>query len=149
MKVFIGADHAGFAVKEKIKQYLNSKKIEFVDLGAFSTDSVDYPDYAFKVAKKVASDKNSKGILICGSGTGMVIAANKVKGIRAVAAYDSYTAKMSRQDNDANVLTLRGRFFPWEKTRNIISVWLNTGFSGKKRHNARVAKITRFERQPK
>ena len=141
MKIYLGSDHAGYAVKEKIKTYLKSKKVSFKDLGTYSTKPVDYPDYAFKVAKKVAKDKNSKGILVCGTGTGMVIAANKVKGIRAVAAYDAYSAKMSRHDNNANVLALRGRFFAFSKIQKIIDVWLKTRFSGESRHKQRILKI--------
>lgn len=116
----LASDHAGLRLKEKVKKYLARKKIEYEDLGTKSFKSVDYPDYALKVAEKVAKNKNTRGILICGTGTGMTIAANKVKGIRAVAAYDAYSAKMSRIDNDTNVLGLRGRFFPFEKIKKII-----------------------------
>jgi len=134
-------------MKEKVKEYLRRKKIEYEDLGTESLKSVDYPDYAIKVAEKVTKNKNTRGILICGTGTGMAIAANKVKGIRAVAAYDAYSAKMSRIDNDTNVLGLRGRFFPFEKIKKIITVWLNTPFSGEKRHKKRIKKIADYERQ--
>lgn len=147
MKVIIASDHAGFKLKEKIKKYLERKKIEFEDFGTDSLQSVDYPDYAIKVAREVAKDKDSRGILICGTGAGMTIAANKVKGIRAVAAYDAYSAKMSRIDNDTNVLGLRGRFFPYEKVKKIISVWLNTQFGGMERHKRRIKKIADYERK--
>lgn len=147
MKVIIASDHAGFKLKEKIKKYLERKKIEFEDFGTDSLQSVDYPDYAIKVAREVAKDKGSRGILICGTGAGMTIAANKVKGIRAVAAYDAYSAKMSRIDNDTNVLGLRGRFFPYEKVKKIISVWLNTQFGGMERHKRRIKKIADYERK--
>jgi len=147
MRVIIASDHAGFRMKEKVKEYLRRKKIEYEDLGTESLKSVDYPDYAIKVAEKVTKNKNTRGILICGTGTGMAIAANKVKGIRAVAAYDAYSAKMSRIDNDTNVLGLRGRFFPFEKIKKIITVWLNTPFSGEKRHKKRIKKIADYERQ--
>ncbi len=147
MKVIIASDHAGYKLKEKIKHYLERKKIEYRDLGTNSLDSVDYPDFAIKVAEEVVEDKNSRGILVCGTGTGMTIAANKVKGIRAVAAYDSYSAKMSRVDNDSNVLGLRGRFFPFERIKKIINVWLNTPFSGKSRHRQRIKKIADYERK--
>jgi len=132
MKVIIASDHAGYRQKERIKKYLKRKKIEFVDLGTDSLETVDYPDYALKVAEKVAKNKDYRGILVCGTGTGMTIAANKVKGIRAVAAYDAYSAKMSRIDNDTNILGLRGRFFPLEKSKKIIAVWLNTPLVEKK-----------------
>lgn len=144
-KIYIGADHAGFGLKEKLKKYFTDKKLSYEDFGTGSPEPVDYPDFAIAVAKNVAKEKDSRGILICGTGTGMVIAANKVKGIRAVAAYDKYSAKMSRNDNDANVLCLRGRFFPFEKIKEIVSVWLKTPFSGEVRHQRRINKIKRFE----
>lgn len=147
MRVILASDHAGLRLKEKVKKYLARKKIEYEDLGTESFKSVDYPDYALKVAEKVAKNKNTKGILVCGTGTGMTIAANKVKGIRAVAAYDAYSAKMSRIDNDTNVLGLRGRFFPFEKIKKIITVWLDTPFSGEKRHKRRIKKIGDYERK--
>jgi len=147
MEVIIASDHAGFKLKEKIKKYLEIQDIEYRDLGTDSLDSVDYPDYALKVAEHVTKNKNRRGILVCGTGTGMTIAANKVKGIRAVAAYDVYSAKMSRVDNDSNVLGLRGRFFPYQKVKKIINVWLNTPFSGKQRHKRRIKKISDYERK--
>ncbi len=145
MRVILASDHAGLRLKEKVKKYLARKKIEYEDLGTESFTSVDYPDYALKVAEKVAKNKNTRGILICGTGTGMTVAANKVKGIRAVAAYDAYSAKMSRRDNDTNVLGLRGRFFSLEKIKKIITVWLDTPFSGEKRHKRRIKKIIDYE----
>jgi ribose 5-phosphate isomerase B len=147
MRVILASDHAGLRLKEKVKKYLARKKIEYEDLGTKSFKSVDYPDYALKVAEKVAKNKNTRGILVCGTGTGMTIAANKVKGIRAVAAYDAYSAKMSRIDNDTNVLGLRGQFFPFEKIKKIITVWLDTPFSGEKRHKRRIKKIGDYERK--
>jgi ribose 5-phosphate isomerase B len=147
MRVIIASDHAGLRLKEKVKRYLERRKIEYEDLGTESFTSVDYPDYALKVTEKVVKNKNTRGILICGTGTGMTIAANKVKGIRAVAAYDAYSAKMSRIDNDTNVLGLRGRFFPFEKIRKIITVWLDTPFSGEIRHKRRIKKIADYERK--
>jgi len=143
-KIYLGSDHAGFRLKEKIKKYLEKNNLDYEDLGTNSIERVDYPDYAKKVSKKVVSDKDSRGILICGTGTGMVIAANKIKGIRAVAAYDSYSAKMSRLDNDTNVLALRGRFFSFDKTKKIISVWLKTSFSKKERHKRRIKEIEKI-----
>jgi ribose 5-phosphate isomerase B len=145
LKIIIASDHAGFKLKERIKHYLERKKIEYSDLGTDSLDSVDYPDFAIKVAEEVVKDKNSRGILVCGTGTGMTIAANKVRGARAVAAYDGYSAKMSRVDNDTNVLGLRGRFFPFEKIKKIINIWLNTPFSGESRHKQRIKKIADYE----
>jgi ribose 5-phosphate isomerase B len=147
MEVIIASDHAGFKLKEKIKKYLEIKNMEYKDLGANSLESVDYPDYALEVAKQVAQKKDRRGILICGTGTGMTIVANKVKGIRAVAAYDVYSAKMSRIDNDTNVLGLRGRYFPYEKVKKIINVWLNTPFSGEQKHKRRLKKISVLEKK--
>ncbi len=147
MRVILASDHAGLRLKEKVKKYLARKKIEYEDLGTESFTSVDYPDYALKVSEKVAKNKNTRGILVCGTGTGMTIVANKVKGIRAVAAYDAYSAKMSRIDNDTNILGLRGRFFSLEKIKKIITVWLDTPFSGEKRHKRRIKKIGDYERK--
>jgi|SRR3989344_7133838 len=147
MKILIASDHAGFKLKDKIKDFLNKKAINYEDLGAYGEDlNDDYPDYAFKVAERVSKEKNSKGILICGSGTGMVIAANKVKGVRAVLAYDSYSAKMASQDNDVNILCLRGKFFAPENAKKIVSTWIKTSFSNKSRHKRRIKKISDYEK---
>lgn len=145
-KIIIGSDHAGFKLKERLKKHLDGEKISYEDVGTHSLKSSDYPDYAVKVARKVVKDKRNGGILICGTGTGMVIAANKIKGIRAVAAYDDYSARMSRHDNDANVLGLRGRLFPYKKIEKIVSIWLKTPFSAEKRHKRRLEKINRIKR---
>ena len=144
VNVIIGSDHAGFRAKEMLKRFLSKKKIPYEDVGTDSEKSVDYPDYAAKVAKKVAKSRNTKGILVCGSGVGMIIAANKVKGIRAVGAYDTYTARMSRLHNDTNVLGLRGRQFSFEKTKRIVDAWLKTPFSKEPRHKRRNRKIDRI-----
>ena len=141
MKIILGSDHAGYKVKEKIKKLLGKYKIEYEDIGTNSEKPVDYPAYAKKAAKKVAKNKDRMAILVCGTGTGMTIAANKIKGIRAVAAYDEYSAKMSRKDNDANVLGLRGRNFPYTKIEKIVKMWLQTPFSGNKRHKRRISKL--------
>ena len=145
--IIIGSDHAGFNIKEKLKKVLTKKKISFLDIGAYSSKKTDdYPDYAEKLAEAVVRDKKNKGILVYSTGTGMVIAANKIKGSRAVSAYDSYTAKMSRADNDSNILCLRSKGFSFEKTKKIVSVWLNTKFSGKARHKRRIEKIVTLEK---
>ena len=147
VKVFLASDHAGFDVKEKVKKFLDRKNISYHDLGPSENISRDdYPDYASKVASRIARNKDYRGILVCGSGVGMCIAANKVKGIRAVAAYDKYTAQFSRLDNDANVLCLRGRKFSFHKTKKIISIWLNTKFSNEERHIRRIRKIEELEK---
>lgn len=144
-KIYIGSDHAGFDFKEKLKSFIIKKGFETEDLSPLYDKSDDYPDHAFKVAGKVSETPDSKGILICGTGSGMVIAANKVKGIRAVEAYDPYSAKMSRVDNNANVLCLREREFSLPKTKKIIDIWLNTPFSGEERHKRRIEKIREYE----
>jgi len=145
MRLYIGSDHAGYKLKENLKKWLEKKNIKYEDLGANSLDSKDdYPDYAKKVAKVVAKDKNAKGILICGSGIGIAMAANKVKGIRAVPAHDAYSAKVSRADNDSNILCLRGRNFPLKTNLNITNIWPNTPFSAKARHKRRITKLNRM-----
>jgi len=145
MKVFIGADHAGFALKEKIKAYLTELKVPYVDCGNERLEPADdYTDYASQVAKKVART-NSRGILICNSGVGMSIAANKVKGIRAVNAYFPKLAKASRQDNDSNVLCLGQGFLTEQEARKIVSAWLNAKFSPFPRYKRRLRKITKIE----
>ncbi len=141
MKVAIGADHAGFKLKEIIINYLKRKKIDFKDYGTYSEESVDYPDYAYPVARAVANKEFDRGILICGSGVGVTITANKVKGIRAVNAYDTYTAKQSREHGDCNVLTLAGKKLTRAKGTKIVDVWLKTKFSGEERHLRRLKKI--------
>ncbi len=143
--VYLGADHAGFDVKEEIKKFLDKKRIKYEDLSKEYDGRDDYPDHAFRVAGEVAKHKGSMGILICGTGTGMTIAANKVKGIRAVAAYDAYTAEMSRRHNDSNILGLRGREFPIKKIKEIVEIWLTTEFSGEERHDRRIRKIHLYE----
>lgn len=145
-KVYLGADHAGFELKEKIKWFLEKKGIICEDVGTFDGEkSVDYPDFAFKLGERVAEEKDAKGILVCGAGIGMSIAANKVKGIRAALVYDDYGAKMSRQHNDANVICLRGRDFPASKALKLLWAWLNEEFGGEERHARRVGKIKEYE----
>lgn len=143
MKIAIGSDHAGFKLKEIVANYLKRKKIEFKDLGTYSFESVDYPDYAYPVAESVAKGEFDLGILICGSGVGMCITANKVKGIRAVLAHDTYTAKQSREHGNCNVLCLAGKKLTKAKGTKIVNVWLNTEFSGEERHLRRIRKIER------
>lgn len=141
--IYLGADHAGYKLKEEVKKFLESSGLKYEDMGTDSESPVDYPDYAFSVARKVVGEENSRGILICGTGTGMAIAANRVKGVRAVAAYDSYSAKMARVDNDSNVLTLRGKDFDFGKVKEILNIWLETGFAKATRHERRIRKLDR------
>ena len=139
-KIFISSDHAGFKLKETIKDYLRNKKIKFEDLGPMNDASVDYPDYAHKVAKKVKLNKSNVGILVCGSGTGMNIAANKHKNIRAAQCFNPKSTKLSRLHNDANIITLGSRLITKKNALKFISVFLNTKFDGG-RHLKRVKKI--------
>ena len=146
-KVYLGSDHAGFDVKEIIKKILKDKNFIFEDLGTNNKKSVDYPDFAEKVGKRVLKDKKSFGILICGSGAGMQISANKINGIRAVFCYDKYSAEMARRDNNANVLTLRARNFSVKKYEEIVETFLITEFSNLPRHRRRIMKIERIEKK--
>ena len=138
--IFISSDHAGFKLKEVIKDYLNKKKIKFQDLGPNDDSRVDYPDYAHKVARKVKLNKSNIGILVCGSGTGMNIAANKHKKIRAAQCFNLKSTKLSRLHNDANIITLGSRLITKKNALKFVSVFLNTKFNGG-RHLKRVKKI--------
>jgi len=139
-KIFISSDHAGFKLKEIIKIYLSKKKLSFQDLGPNNGNKVDYPDYAHKVAKKVNINKNNVGILVCGSGTGMNIAANKHKNIRAAQCFNLKSTKLSRLHNDANIITLGARLITKKNALKFVDVFLNTKFDGG-RHIKRVKKI--------
>jgi ribose 5-phosphate isomerase B len=140
MKVAIGADHAGFEEKEKVKQVLDKIGVEYVDFGTNSSDSVDYPDYAKKVGEAVAKGEVEQGILVCGSGTGMAISANKVHGVRAAVAWNEDIARLARQHNNANVIALAGRFISEEENEKILKAWFDAEFEGG-RHARRVEKI--------
>jgi ribose 5-phosphate isomerase B len=144
--IALGADHAGFELKEALKAWLIDQSYQVLDYGTHSTDSVDYPDYAAQVADAVADQKVDRGVLVCGTGIGMTIAANKVAGVRAALCSDLYTARMSREHNDANVLTLGGRLMSPEMAVDILRMWLAANFAGG-RHLRRVDKIAEIERQ--
>lgn len=144
MKIAIAADHAGFEEKEKVKKTLDELGVDYTDMGTNSPDSVDYPDYARKVGEAVVKGDFDKGILVCGSGTGMAIAANKVPGIRAAVAWNEEIARLSRQHNNANVLSLAARFIPDGEQAKIVKAWLETDFEGG-RHERRVEKIEQIE----
>ena len=139
-KIYISSDHAGFKLKESIKDYLSKKKINFQDLGPNNNDRVDYPDFAHKVARKVKTNKKNVGILVCGSGMGMSIAANRHKNIRAAQCFNLKSTKLSRMHNDANIITLGSRLLSKKNALNCISVFLNTKFEGG-RHTKRINKI--------
>jgi len=143
MKYFIGTDHAGFEVKPFVIEYLKKKGIEVEDLGTYSSESVDYPDYAHKVAEAVLANPGTMGILICGSGIGMSLAANKHKGIRAALCHDHYTASMARRHNNANILCFGARIVGKGEIESILEGWLNSEFEGG-RHQRRVEKIDNF-----
>lgn len=144
MKIALASDHAGYQEKEKLKPLLNDLGIEFDDLGSASEESVDYPDYAKKVAEEVAAGKAEQGLLVCGSGTGMAIAANKVPGVRAAVGWSEETARLARQHNDANVLAIGARTTPEAEIPKIVKAWFDAKFDGG-RHADRVAKITEIE----
>ena len=139
-KIFISSDHAGFKLKEEIKSHLLKKKLSFQDLGPFNDDRVDYPDYAHKVARKVKANKSNVGILICGSGMGMNIAANRHKNIRAAQCFNLKSTKLSRLHNDANIITLGSRLLNKKLALSCVNIFLNTKFEGG-RHSKRIKKI--------
>ncbi len=144
MKVAIGSDHRGYTLKEQLKNAFTPQKIEFTDYGAKSTESCDYTDFAFPVAEAVANGSAERGILICSSGNGMLIAANKVKGVRAAIAFTPEMARLSRLHNDANVLAIPADYLDTQLVPKIVKVWLETPFEGG-RHERRVNKIKEYE----
>ncbi|WP_376791390.1 ribose 5-phosphate isomerase B [Thermoflexus sp.] len=144
MRIAIGADHAGYALKETLAAYLRERGIEVIDFGTHGPDSVDYPDYARPVAEVVARGEADFGVLICGTGIGMSITANKVPGIRAAAVSDVYSARMSRAHNNANILCLGGRVVGPGLAIEILETWLRTPFEGG-RHQRRLEKIHQIE----
>ena len=146
MKIAIAADHAGYQEKEQLKPLLTELGIQFEDLGTVSPESVDYPDYARKVADKVASGEADQGLLVCGSGTGMAIAANKVPGVRAAVAWNEEVARLAREHNDANVLSLAARCTPFNEIDKIVRAWFAANFDGG-RHSRRVDKIREIEKE--
>ena len=139
-RIFISSDHAGFKLKEAVKLYLSKKKIAFEDLGPHNDDRVDYPDFAHKLAKRVKINKNNVGILICGSGMGMNIVANRHVNIRAAQCFNLKSTKLSRLHNDANIITLGSRLLTKKNALNFVDVFLNTKFEGG-RHSKRIKKI--------
>ncbi len=144
--IAIGSDHGGFHLKEKVKAYLMEKGYKVLDMGTESEASVDYPDYAEKVAKAVQAGEVDLGILICGTGIGMAITANKIPGVRAAVVHDAYTAEMSRRHNNANVITFGGRVVGLGVAFSIVDAWLRNRFEGG-RHARRLGKIEALESQ--
>jgi len=139
-KISLSSDHAGFKLKESIKKFLIKKKIKVIDLGPKSTDSVDYPDYAKKVARNIITKKSDMGILVCGSGIGMAMSANKFKKIRAAVCYNKASTRLSRQHNNANIIALGARLTKRTNAIKLVNVFLSTKFEGG-RHLRRVRKV--------
>ena len=139
-KIFLSSDHAGFNLKESIKKFLIKKKIRVIDLGPKNNKSVDYPDYAKRVARNVSSKKSNIGILVCGSGTGMAMSANKFKKIRAAVCYNKASTRLSRQHNNANIMALGARLTKKSDVMKLVNIFLNTKFEGG-RHFRRVNKV--------
>lgn len=145
MKIAVASDHAGYSAKQEIVAYLNEKGYTAIDLGTYSLDSCDYPDYALKCANEVVSGRADFGILICGTGIGMAICANKVKGIRCANCSDEFSTRMTREHNDANMLALGARVISVEKMKQLVDIFLSTPFSNEEKHIKRIAKITKAE----
>ena len=147
MKISIASDHGGFELKSRVIEILKKRKIEVEDLGNESaTESVDYPDYAIRVAAMVSQEQVDAGLLICGTGIGMCIAANKFKGVRAAVVSDTYSAKMAKEHNNANILCIGGRVVESAKAEAILTAWLDAKFEGG-RHDRRLEKIKEIEKR--
>lgn len=143
-KVIIGSDHAGFGLKEKLRPYLEKKGIKVKDIGAFSEERCDYPHFAYNVAKAVAEKKFPRGILVCKTGIGNSIVANRLSGVRAALCYNAEAARLSREHNDSNVLVLGSHFVPEKQARQILDIWLNTDFQAG-RHSRRLKLLRDIE----
>jgi len=140
MKIGLACDHAGFEVKELLKEYLSSKNIEINDYGCYSLESVDYPDFAHQLAESIEKKENQLGIQFCGTGNGINMSANKHQGIRAALCWNTYIAEQARLHNNANILTMPARHLSWDEIKNIVETFLSTNFEGG-RHERRVNKI--------
>ena len=147
MRIAIGADHAGVTLKDQLKQWLIERGDTVDDLGTYTADSVDYPDYAAAVGHAVADGRADRGLLVCGSGIGMAMAANKIPGIRAAAVVDEASARLSREHNDANVLTLGARLTAVDEARELLRIFLVTEYQGG-RHQLRIDKMSALDTQP-
>ena len=139
--IAIGCDHGGFALKQELIEHFKSNNIEFKDFGCYNTDSVDYPDYAKVVCEAVLSGECEKGVLICGTGIGISIAANKIPGIRCALCHDVFSAEATREHNDTNVIALGGRVIGPSHAIKVVDTWLSTPFSNDERHIRRINKI--------
>ena len=145
MNIAVGADHAGFEMKERVRRYLESRGHTVLDMGTHSTESTDYPAYAFRVAESVRDGTADRGVLVCDSGNGIAIAANKVEGIRAALAVNTWQGEMARRHNEANVLVLASKVTPQDQEDAIVQAWLDAPFDGG-RHARRVGQIADYER---
>ena len=146
MKIGIGCDHGGFDLKEEILAYLRGEGHEVTDFGSYDKNSIDYPDYVFPVAEGVASGAFERGIVICTTGIGVSIAANKVQGIRCALVTDEYSAKMTREHNDTNMLALGANVTTAVRAKGIVDIWLGEAFSHGERHQRRIDKISAYEK---
>lgn len=144
MKVVVGSDHGGFELKEVLKKHLEDKGVDVIDVGAYDTNSIDYPDIAVKACEKVTSGECSWGVLVCGTGIGISIAANKVKGIRCALVSNEYCAEMTKRHNNANMIAFGGRVTGPDLAKNILDAYINAEFEGG-RHQNRVDKISAIE----
>ena len=145
MKIAIGADHGGYDHKEVIFKHLKDRGFDIVDMGTYSSDSVDYNDFAVKVAEGVSNKEFERGILICGTGIGMSVMANKVDGVRAALVHDLFTAEATRLHNDTNILAMGGRIISIELALQIVDIWIDTKFSNEERHIRRISKIDNYK----
>ena len=146
MKIALASDHAGYELKKSVTDYLSENGIQYEDFGCGPNERVDYVDYAEKAVEKICTGVCKKAILVCGTGLGMAIVANKYKGIRATPCMDEYSAEMSRKHNDSNCLTLGGRILPQDEALSIVKVWIETEFEGG-RHQGRIDKILEIEKK--
>ncbi len=140
MRIAVGSDHAGYRLKEFLKEYLQSQNHQVTDYGTFSEESVDYPDFGYPVAQGVSRGQHDRGVLVCGTGQGMAMVANRVKGVRGALCFDREAARLSRRHNDANVLVLSGWSVPAKEAEQILKIWLSTEFEGG-RHLRRIEKL--------
>src|SRR5574341_656240 len=147
MHIVIGADHAGYGLKEALKSHLTASGHQIVDVGTDSTESVDYPDFAYAVARAIMEGRVERGILVCGSGVGASIAANKIVGVRAAICHDLYSAAQGVEHDDMNVLTLGSRVVPVDVAKRLVETFLNATFSKEDRHARRLAKVLAIEQK--
>jgi len=147
MKIGIGCDHGAYAYKETVKEMLIQEGHEVEDFGAYDTSSCDYPDYAYACAKSVSEGRNERGIVLCGTGIGVSITANKVKGIRCALCSDTTSARLTREHNDSNMLAMGQRIIGIELMKDIVRIWMNTPFSQGERHQRRIDKISAIEQK--